>query len=61
MSNTNGTEISDVGEQVLQQIGVLKEAADHLEQVEPVETVDADEVGTWITVIGRALAAIFKI
>ena len=61
MSNTNGIETGDAGEQVLQQIGVLSEATDHLEEVQPVETVDPEEVGRWITVIGRALAAIFKI
>ena len=61
MSNTKGTEISDAGDQVLQQIGVLNEATDHLEGLEPVEAVEPEEVGKWITVIGRALAAIFKI
>lgn len=61
MSNTKGTEISDAGDQVLQQIGVLNEATDHLEGLDPVESVEPEEVGKWITVIGRALAAIFKI
>ena len=61
MSNTNGIVISNAGDQVLQQIGVLTEATDHLESLAPVETVEPEEVGKWITVIGRALAAIFKI
>lgn len=61
MSNIKGSDISDAGEQVLQQIGVLNEATDHLGEVCPVETVEPEEVGRWITVIGRALAAIFKI
>ena len=59
--STNGTKISDAGDQVMQQIGVLNEATDHLESLDPVETVEPEEVGKWITVIGRALAAIFKI
>lgn len=61
MSDIKGTEISDAGEQVVQQIGVLNEAADHLEEVCPKDSVEPEEVGRWITVIGRALAAIFKI
>lgn len=61
MSNTNGTGISTAGENVLQQIGALNEATDHLEKSDPVETVEPEEVGKWITVIGRAIAAIFKI
>jgi len=59
--STKGTEISDTGDQVMQQIGVLNEATDHLEELEPAEAVEPEEVGKWITVIGRALAAIFKI
>jgi len=59
--NNNDREISDAGEQVVHQIGVLNEATDHLEKLGPVETVETEEVGRWITVIGRALAAIFKI
>ncbi|MGE0175139.1 MAG: hypothetical protein AB7T49_20255 [Oligoflexales bacterium] len=61
MSNISGTEISEAGDLVLQQIGVLNEATDHLEELDLVETVEPEEVGKWITVIGRALAAIFKI
>jgi hypothetical protein len=61
MSNTSGTGIADAGENVLQQIGALNEAADHFEKSDPVETVEPEEVGKWITVIGRAIAAIFKI
>lgn len=61
MSNTNGTEISDAGDQVLQQIGVLNEATDNLEELGPVKTIEPEEVGKWIAVIGRALAAIFII
>ena len=59
--STKGTEISNEGDQVMQQIGVLNEATDNLEELEPAEAVEPEEVGKWITVIGRALAAIFKI
>jgi len=61
MSNVKGTGITDAGEQVVQQIGVLNEATDQLKEECPVEKVEPEEVGRWITVIGRALAAIFKI
>lgn len=61
MSNIKGTDITDAGEQVVQQIGALSEAADQLNEECPVENVEPEEVGRWITVIGRALAAIFKI
>ena len=61
MSKLNGTEITDAGEQVVQQIGVLNEATDQLKEEWPVEKVEPEEVGRWITVIGRALAAILKI
>ena len=61
MNITNGTEISDAGDHVLQHIGLLNEATDHLESLGPVEEVEPEEVGKWITVIGRAPAAIFKI
>ena len=61
MSNIKETDISDPGEQVVQQIGVLNEATDHLGEACPVETAEPEEVGRWVTVIGRALAAIFKI
>ena len=61
MSKFKGTEISDVGEKVVQQIGVLNEATDQLNEECPVEKVEPEEVGRWITTIGRAIAAIFKI
>jgi len=61
MSNIKVTEITDAGEQVVQQIGVLNEATSQLNEQCPVEKVEPEEVGRWITVIGRALAAIFKI
>jgi hypothetical protein len=61
MSKLKGTEITDAGEQVVQQIGVLNEATDQLKEECPDEKVEPEEVGRWITVIGRALAAIFKI
>jgi len=61
MSNFKGAGITDAGEQVVQQIGVLNEATDQLKEECPVEKVEPEEVGRWITVIGRALAAIFKI
>jgi len=61
MNSTNGTGINTAGENILQQIGALNEATDHLDKLDPVDTVEPEEVGKWITVIGRAIAAIFKI
>jgi hypothetical protein len=61
MSNSNCTGTDVPGDDVVKQIGVLTEATDHLEQIPPEETVEPEEVGRWITVIGRALAAIFKL
>jgi len=61
MTNIKVTEISDAGEQVVQQIGVLNEATDQLNEECPVEKVEPEEVGRWITTIGRAIAAIFKV
>lgn len=61
MDNSNSNESCVSGEDVLRQIGVLNEATAHLEELEPEEKVEPEEVGKWITIIGRALAAIFKI
>lgn len=61
MGKIEGSEITDAGELVVQQIGALNEAADQLEEECPVDKVEPEEVGRWITAIGRALAAIFKI
>lgn len=60
MSNTNGGDSCDPGESVLRQIGELNEATAQLEELDEDVTVEPEEVGKWITVIGRALAAIFK-
>lgn len=61
MSRNEETEITDAGELVVQQIGALNEATEQLCEESPVENVELEEVGRWITFIGRALAAIFKI
>ena len=61
MSNSNCTGTDTAGDEVVKQIGVLTEATDHLEEIPHEEAVEPEEVGRWITVIGRALAAIFKL
>jgi len=48
------------GNEVAEQIGALKQLAKNLKQVNGGEDVDAEEVGKWITVIGKALLAVFK-
>lgn len=56
----SGTVGDEAGREVLKQVGVLEEAAKDLKQHKKERGVDPDEVGTWITAIGKALLAIFK-
>ena len=53
-------ELSDLGDEVMHQTGILDTAADHLSESTDNIEVDPDEVGHWITAIGKALLAIFK-
>ncbi len=48
------------GNQVAEQIGALKQLAKNLKQPTDGEDIDPEEVGKWITVIGKALLAVFK-
>ena len=45
---------------VMHAVGRLDEATDHLDDDPPEDTVDPVTVGQWITVIGKAILAIFK-
>lgn len=46
--------------QIAEQIGALKQLVKGLKKPNDEEEVDPEEVGKWITVIGKALLAIFK-
>jgi hypothetical protein len=56
----NDNASDDLGDEVMRQTGVLDEAAENLEGEKIVDEVDPEKVGNWITVIGKALMAIFK-
>lgn len=60
MSNGN-TEIGNPGDEVLKQVGVLTDVIAQLKDLGPEQSVDPEEVGRWITIIGRAIAAILKV
>ena len=48
------------GEEVVKQIGVLGERVEELKQIKHEIGIEPEDVGSWITVIGKALLAIFK-
>ncbi len=48
------------GDGLMEDVGALKELTDLLTKEETECEEDKDEVGSWITIIGRALIAIFK-
>lgn len=60
MSNGN-TEIGNAGDEVLKQVGVLTDAIAQLKDLGPEQSVDPEEVGRWITIIGRAIVVILKV
>ncbi|MGE0175072.1 MAG: hypothetical protein AB7T49_19920 [Oligoflexales bacterium] len=53
-------EAVDLGDEVMRQVGNLDQAAENLEGQDLENEVDPEKVGNWITVIGKALMAIFK-
>ena len=58
MQGENG--LGQAGDAVMHAIGKLDEASTQLGVSDPVNEVDPHDVATWITVIGKALLAIFK-
>ena len=50
----------DLCDEVMRQAGVLDQASENLEGQDLDDEVDPEKVGNWITVIGKALMAIFK-
>lgn len=59
--NNDNTEICNPGDEVLKQIGALTDTIAQLKDLGREQSVDPEEVGRWITVIGRAIAAILKV
>jgi hypothetical protein len=48
------------GEAVIKQIGALGHQVEELDQLKQEISIEPEDVGSWITVIGKALLAIFK-
>ncbi len=49
-----------LGDEVMKRSGELHEATEQLSKSNNESDIDAQEVGNWITTIGRALISIFK-
>ncbi len=48
------------GDLVMEQTGILNGATRALDDSQNCDNVDPETVGTWITVVGKAIIAIFK-
>ena len=59
MSNINN-DLETKGDELMKQIGFLEEQTADLEDAGSGCDIEPEEVASWITVIGRALLAIFK-
>ena len=59
MKNGHFEEIKG-GDELMKQIGVLGDHVEELGKVKQEMDLEPEEVGTWITAIGKALLAIFK-
>ncbi len=53
-------EIDSKGDEVLKKVGELTQATETLEQETEICDAEPEEVGTWITVLGKAFLGIFK-
>ena len=56
----DGKNLEDKGGEVLTEVGALTELTRELTKDNSDCDTEKDEVGSWITVIGRALFAIFR-
>jgi hypothetical protein len=59
-SDTQCDEAAELGDEVMRQAGVLDQASENLKGQDLNDEVDPEKVVSWITVIGKALMAIFK-
>ena len=57
---TQDLELDQKGMEVLEQVGTLKKASEILKNVTHTCETTPEEIGSWITVLGRAILSIFK-
>lgn len=57
---TNENESVTKGDEVMKSIGELKQVTQDLKEATKQHETDPEEVGNWITTIGKAILAIFK-
>ena len=57
---TNENSVETKGNEVMKAVGELKQRTRNLDKVNSETDSDAKEIGSWITIIGKALLAIFK-
>ena len=58
--STNENKIENTGDEVMKAVGELKQRTKNLNEVTSDENNDAEEIGSWITAIGKAILTIFK-
>lgn len=56
----NENEIGTKGDDVMQAVGELKRLTHDLKEATKGNDVDPEEIGSWLTTIGKAILAIFK-
>lgn len=57
---TRDLELDQKGLEVLEQVGALKKASETLKTVTQACSTTPEEVGSWITIIGKAILSVFK-
>lgn len=58
--DTKELTLGEKGDEVMKQTGILKEATDLLKDLSQNDKADKEEVGSWLTILGKAILAIFK-
>lgn len=58
--DTNELGLNEKGDEVMKQSGVLKQATDLLNELSKDDKENKEEIGSWLTILGRALLAVFK-
>lgn len=59
--NKIDNETENTGNEVLKAIGALNDVVSDSEKSQSDEETTAEDVGNWITIIGKAVLAIFKL
>ena len=52
--------VAEIGNEIMRQVGTLDEQSDGLGDLADPADIDKEEVASWITLIGKAIFAIFK-